>query len=80
MNDDDIYLRHMLDAAQRVVSICRDYERSDLDTEELLALAVLRLLEVLGEAARKVSQPTQSAYPMLPWRKMSATRNRLIHA
>jgi uncharacterized protein with HEPN domain len=80
MGSDAVYLRHMLDAAQKAVVICYDYERNDLDTDELLGLALERLLEVMGEAANKVSHSTQSAYPMIPWRKMSATRNRLIHA
>ena len=80
MNNDKIYLRHILEAAQKAVEISQDYERCDLDTDELLGLALERLLEIIGEAANKVSNSTQATYPMIPWRKMAATRNRLIHA
>lgn len=80
MSSDEVYLRHILEAAQRAVAISQDYDRIDLDTDELLGLALERLLEVLGEAANKVTESTQLANPAIPWRKMAATRNRLIHA
>jgi uncharacterized protein with HEPN domain len=80
MNSDQIYLRHMLDAARKAVAISRDYERADLDKDGLLGLALERLLEVIGEAANKVDESTRLANPQIPWRPITATRNRLIHA
>lgn len=45
----------------------------------MLALALVRLLEIIGEASRNVSAETRLAYPDVPWQQMAATRNRLIH-
>ena len=54
--------------------------RSDLDADEMLALAVVRLTEILGEAAKNVSQTTKDQHPDIPWRQMAGTRDRLSHA
>jgi uncharacterized protein with HEPN domain len=54
--------------------------REDLDHDEMLTLAVVRLIEILGEAAKNVSDSTKMRSPDIPWRQMSGTRDRLIHA
>ncbi len=46
----------------------------------MLTLAVVRLIEILGEAAKNVSDSTKARSPDIPWRQMSGTRDRLIHA
>jgi len=80
MNSDDlIYVQHMLDAAGKACAFVQDRTRAALDEDEILALALVRLLEVLGEAARNVSSATRTASPELPWSQLVATRNRLIH-
>lgn len=77
--EDGTRLRHMLDAAQKAVAFLRGKNREDLDSDEQLALAVVRLLEIVGEAANQVSVPFQTAHPELPWPALRGTRNRLIH-
>lgn len=77
--EDIVRLRHMLDAALKIVEYTQKCSRSDLDKDEKLNLAVVRLLEVLGEAAKNVSDPCQAAYPEIPWRQIAGTRDRLIH-
>lgn len=54
--DDRILLRHMLDAALKAKDFIRGRSRGELDSDEMLALAVVRLLEVMGEATRGLSQ------------------------
>ena len=78
-HEDGTRLRHMRDAAQKAVAFLRGKNREDLDSDEQLALAVIRLLEVVGEAANQVSLPFQTAHPEFPWPAMRGTRNRLIH-
>lgn len=77
--DDRIRLQHMLDATQAAIGFLRARDRHDLDTDTMLLFATVRALEVIGEAAGKVSDNTRSAAPQIPWRAMVGMRNRLIH-
>lgn len=53
--------------------------RADLDTDRKLNLSLVRLLEVVGEAAGRVPKPEQDRYPAIPWTEITSLRNRLIH-
>lgn len=53
--------------------------RSDLDTDRVLSLALVRLLEIVGEAAARVSAEARAKYPAIPWSEIVSLRNRLIH-
>ena len=77
--DDGVRLHHMLDAARKAVAYTRGRTRADLDEDELLALALVRLLEILGEAAKGVSEDFGRRHPRVPWKEMAGTRDRLIH-
>lgn len=77
---DEVRLRHMLDAAQKAIAFTQGHNRADLDSDELLALAVVRLVEILGEAAKNVSQDLKDQTPEIAWRQMTGTRDRLTHA
>ena len=57
----------------------RDTVRTDLDTDRKLNLSLVRLLEILGEAANRVPPEDQSQYPQIPWSQLISLRNRLIH-
>ena len=76
---DLIRLRHMLDATQKALRFCEGRQRADLDNDEMFSLAIVRLIEVLGEAANKVEPATQEQYPQIPWPLIIGARNRLIH-
>lgn len=78
-HDDLIRMRHMLDHAVEIVKFARDRNRSDLDRDRLLNLALVRLLEIIGEAATRVSIETRSQHPNIPWAQIAGMRNRLIH-
>jgi uncharacterized protein with HEPN domain len=77
--DDISRLYHMLEAADDALVFVSNKKRSDLDTDKMLVLALVRLLEIVGEAAAGISEETRSKYPEIAWRQMSAMRNRLIH-
>ena len=79
-HDDRIRLKDMRDHGQEACDICAQRNRVALDTDRLLALSVVRLLEVVGEAAAKTSPATRSRIPGIPWSQIIAMRNRLIHA
>lgn len=56
------------------------YERADLSTNTMLAMALTRCLEILGEAASKMSADASARFPAIPFPKIVSMRNRLIHA
>ena len=77
--DDVIRTRHMLDFAQKAVQFNKGKSRADLDSDEMLAIATIHLIEVIGEAAHSVSEAFQEKYPEIPWQPITGTRNRLAH-
>ena len=76
---DIIRLRHMFDASIKAVEFVRGKDRASLDQDEKLALALVRLIEIIGEAAAKVSPEVQIKNAQIPWKEIVGTRNRLIH-
>ncbi len=79
-HDVSVRLRHMLDYARKAVAFTQGRSRVDLDKDEILTLALLRLLEVIGEAARHVPSEFRTQAPPIPWRDITGMRDRLIHA
>ena len=77
--DDWVRLRHMLDSAKEAVELTQGKSRHDLDTNRVLSLALIRLLEILGEAANRVTTATRAENPDIPWSQIVSLRNRLIH-
>ena len=57
----------------------RNRSREDLDADRMLNLALVRLMEVVGEASRRVPDDFRSRFPDVPWRDTADFRNRLIH-
>jgi len=78
--DDRTRLQHILEAADIVTRFVRERNRSDLDGDEMLLLALVRALEIIGEAANNVSAEGRATLPDLPWGQMIGMRHRLVHA
>ena len=76
---DLVRIQHMLDAMRKSEEFIRGRCRADLDSDEKLTLALIRLLEIIGEAAKAVSFSLQKRYPKVSWREIAGTRDRLIH-
>ena len=70
----------MIEAAETIQRFITGRQRCDLDIDEMLLFALIRAVEIIGEAASKLSQETRSATPSVPWWAIVAMRNRLIHA
>jgi uncharacterized protein with HEPN domain len=77
--EDEALLRDMLDQARKAVAAVAGRERGDLDRDDVLAAALERFIEVLGEAAGKVSEATREQLAAVPWRGLIGIRNRLVH-
>jgi len=78
--DDLIRFRHMLDAAKETISFIKGKKRSDLDTDRMPALSLVKSIEIMGEAASKVTKESRDSHPEVPWLNIIGMRNRLIHA
>jgi uncharacterized protein with HEPN domain len=79
MKDDKVYLGHMLDMARKAVGKTRDVSRAEYDQDENLRLALAHLVQVIGEAARRVSPTGQAARPEIPWREITGMPHKIVH-
>ncbi len=70
----------MIEAAEACQSFVAKHDRAELETNLMLRFALIRAIEVFGEAASKVSLETRMSEPAIPWREIVAMRNRLIYA
>lgn len=77
--EDVARIRHMIDAAETVGQFMSGRQRPDLDSDRMLLFAVVRAIEVVGEAAGKVSEETRATSQDIPWGAIVSMRNRLIH-
>lgn len=77
--DDTVALRHMRDHVAEAVALSAGRSRSDLDSDRIFSLALVKLVEIVGEAARRVSVDRQADLASIPWSQIIATRNRLVH-
>lgn len=77
--EDRVRVQHMFDACQEALSFAAGRNRSDLENDRLLLYGLVRCIEIVGEAASRVSEETRASAPEIPWRSIVAMRNRLIH-
>lgn len=78
-HSDAIRFQHMLDHCREAVSLCIDKDRDSFMDDRVLQLAVVRLIEIVGEAASKISKPWRDEHPDIPWQDIIGMRNKLIH-
>ena len=78
-DESDIRLRHMLDHAKEAVAMASGRTRGELDTDRQLNLSLVRLLEIVGEAAGRAPAEERVRHPEIPWPEIIGLRNRLIH-
>lgn len=77
---DVIRVRHIVDAAQSALTFAAGRSRPDLDTDRMLLLAIVKAVEIVGEAAVNVTPETRAMLPDVPWTSMVGMRHRLAHA
>ena len=79
MSHDDAYLLDMLLSARLIAEYADGLSEEQLRASQLHQDAIIRRLEIIGEAARQVSQTTRGAHPAIEWAKITGMRNRLAH-
>lgn len=79
MKDDRIHLIDMLESARRIHDRRAKISRAQFDADENLQLALAYLLQILGEAARRVSAATRQSLPQIAWNQITGMRHRIVH-
>lgn len=77
--DNTVFLRHILDCIEKVERYLQNYDFEKFQNDELVTDAVVRNVEVIGEAANNLTRDFRSKTPNIKWRKIISTRNRIIH-
>ncbi len=72
-------LLHMLEAAEDALNISGGYTRADIENNKMLELALVKAVEIIGEAARNVSAETRALSPQIEWDKIVGMRHKLVH-
>ena len=78
-SDDSVYVGHMLDMSQKAIRLAQGKDRAEFDRDEALQLALAHIIQIIGEAARRVSPEFRDAYPQIPWRAIVGMRHKIVH-
>jgi uncharacterized protein with HEPN domain len=76
---DLLYLGQMLDVSLQAISKVKGKDRKDFDEDENLRLALTHLIQMIGEAARRLSEETKQNHPLIPWPNIIGMRNKVVH-
>ena len=79
MKDDFAYIDHILQCIKKILNYTKDLSQADFERNELVQDAVIRNIEIIGEASKKISKELKLNYPEIPWREISGMRDKLIH-
>lgn len=77
--NDDAYLHHILDSISKIEDFTEDINEKEFKTNELVQSAVIRKIEIIGEATKQISNKTKDKYPNIPWKDIAGMRDKLIH-
>jgi uncharacterized protein with HEPN domain len=79
MKDDIAYIDHILLCISKIQEYTKDLQKTDFDKNEMLQDAVIRNVEIIGEATKKISADLKSQNGEIPWKEMSGMKDKLIH-
>lgn len=80
MRQDDSYLLDMLVAARKAIRFSQNLTYEQFSHSDLHQNAIFKVLEIIGEAASRISEDTKTANPEMPWTDIVGLRNRIVHA
>ena len=77
--DERLYLRHIQDSIRKIESYLSGISRDEFLKQSMIQDAVIRQLEIIGEAAKRISDSERNKAPQIPWNSIAGMRNKLIH-
>ena len=79
VKDDLAYIEHILDCIRKIKEFTGGLSLKDFSINELVQDAVIRNIEIIGEASKKISSDTKQIYYEIPWKEIAGMRDKLIH-
>lgn len=79
MKDDLIYIEHIIQAINKIIEYTKDISQFEFNKNEMIQDAVIRNIEIIGEATKNISNDLKSVYYNIPWKEMAGMRDKLIH-
>jgi uncharacterized protein with HEPN domain len=79
MRDDTVYLRHILDAIGKIEEYISGLKRDTFFARTMIQDSVIRQIEIIGEATKRLSSELREAHDSIPWQDMAGMRDKLIH-
>lgn len=77
--DDNAYIGHMLDLAAKAIEKTAGMSREDYDADENIRMVMAHIIQMIGEAAGRVSEGFKYAHADIPWKQIVGTRHRIVH-
>ena len=77
--DDRVYLQHILDSIAKIEHYLHEVDENEFKSSDLLQDGVIRQIQIIGEASKRVSSDLCVRYQHIPWRDMAGMRNKLVH-
>jgi len=80
MNKNDLaYIDHIFDCIRKIQQFSKGFNQKKFSEDELVQDAIIRNIEVIGEASKKISADTKKTYYKIPWKEITGMRDKLIH-
>ena len=79
IKNDQVYLEHILESIRKIEGFVNNLTKFEFERSVLIQDAVIRNIEIIGEATKKISKPFTQSHPDIPWQDMAGMRDKLIH-
>ena len=79
IKDDLAYIDHILDCIRKINKFSKGLSLREFKTNELVQDAIIRNIEIIGEASKNISKDTKQTYYKIPWKEIAGMRDKLIH-
>ncbi len=77
--NDSVYIKHILDSIDAITDFSQGMDKSELKTNRMKRSAIVREIEIIGEAAKNVSSDTKNKHSQVKWKEIVGTRDKMIH-